>query len=191
MANATPKAIFVKRTSIRIPPKGKLAGPLVAITEGGVMTLSVAASKVIGTAGRVFFQFYPESRKLVMIPKGHKSLPKDVLDEWGYEVRKAKKSNSLTISNSNSFLQDLGHDVFEKDSKYDFRKSGNQTFPANTDGGMVSFTLPVGALNKREVVKRAPRKKKVQSITAETNAQPTPEVADIQIAEDEPVMVSA
>lgn len=186
---AAPKMILVKRTAIKVPPKGKLAGPLVAITEGGVMTLSVASTKALNGSGVVFFRYYPESRKLEIVPKGHKTLPKDLPDEYGYTLKKAKKSNGVTISGSNSFLQDIGHEVFPAGTTYDFRKSGNQTFEASIEGGQVSFTLPLGVIARKEVVKRAPRKKKVTTTTdtPTTESEPTIEPS----TEAEPELIGA
>jgi hypothetical protein len=164
-------AVFVKRSAIAIPPKGRLAGPLVSITEGGVMGLSVAASKALNGVDRVFFRFYPDSRKLELIPKGHKIIPKDYTDADGYELKVAKKSNSVTVSGSNGFLQDIKHAIFPEGATYQFRASGNQTFDASTEGGMVSFTLPLGKLQRKEVVKRKPRAKKGASASASTEQQ--------------------
>ena len=155
---------FIKRTSIPVPIKGKLAtDPQVSISESGQMTLSTLAVKLLGgkECKKVGVGYDKESRLLMIFPQGHKSIAK-MPDAELWDLKHSKKGNSATLSGSASFLNNEG--VFGNE-KYNYKESGGQILPVVEKGGAITYTIPKGILERRKVIVRK-RKEKVQPITS-------------------------
>lgn len=173
---------FIKRSTIPVPIKGKMAtDPQVTISESGQMTLSTLAVRLLGgkETKKVAVAYDKESRQVVVFPQGHKSIAKmEEKDLW--ELKHSKKGNSATLSGSASFLNN--ETVFGADT-YNYKDSGSQVLAVTEKGGYIIYVLPKGALPRRKVTVRK-KKDKVQTITsAPATTQAPPKTADEPILE--------
>lgn len=161
---------FMKRSALPEPVRGKVGTNSVTINSNGQVVLSSIASKFLNGTEKVFmafdatkvYLFTPESP---VVSKAVKA--KQIAENDGITLRKSKKSSQVVFSAS-TLLQhatEYGASVV-----YDYKGSGNQTFPATEDekNGCITFTLPVeGRLTPKPVMKRT---KRLASVGAEVGS---------------------
>lgn len=160
-------ALFISRTSIPAPTRGKLAAtePKLAISEmGGVRLNGALLAKLAGSIG-LYLSWDADTRKVVVTAL--KELIKGVTQADLFPIQEGKKGKGQsTIPGLAPFLRMQG---------YDFKESGNQSFLVegkDTKAGyQFNFTLPLGALTPTPKSPRKPR-------TPKAPATPTPAVAD-------------
>ena len=178
---------FVKRSSIPASVKGKVAAsPSVGIGGNGQLTLNTLASKFFNGDLSFGLAADGESGTVTLYSKAAKAIAKAKPEDL-CEFKVGKKTKTLFWSATN-FLK---LDSIWGANKYDYAKSGNQTFEATIDekAGTLSFVLPKGAMAPRPVVHRV-KKPKAVATAAPANQVPATS-AELPIQEDELILESA
>ena len=140
---------FIKRSMIP-ESRGKEGTVSVGISGNGQIVLSKKAGAFFGEdktcvmafdAGKVYL-FRPTAKQAL------KSEAKDHI-RWN----RGKKSKSLSFSAGKVLRDEESFGTY----LYDFKASGNQSFPAELDekSGAVTFIIPAGSLAKRPITHRA------------------------------------
>ena len=178
---------FVKRSALPVVTHGKTAAPTVAITEMGQIQLSKMCAEFIGKAktlvmafdATTVYLFKPTAKTVAKVPiEDHVKLSYPAQKEGQPEKHGCTFSGAQILRHANEY---------GASGLYDFKASGNQSFPATMDekNGCITFTLPVGAVARRPFT---PRKKKV--VAPATNANPG-EVAGTPVGQDEELVLDA
>lgn len=146
---------FVKRSTLPVAVKGKVGTLQVTITGNGQVQLSSIATKFFGGDAKLVMGF--DAGKVYLFRSDAKVVAK-VADQDKISIRYAKKGGTSGFSGS-AILRDtntFGNHI------YDFKASGNQSFPCTEDAknGCLIFDLPAGKLAPKPVVHR---EKKVKS----------------------------
>lgn len=165
---------FIKRSTIPVTTSGKgkaATEPRVSITDRGVVVLNSLATKFLGShrvglgydAGKIYF-IKEDSKLMAKADKDKDLLP------FKPEYKKAKDGTKKATG----VMAYNGKDMFKSsfnEHVYDFAASGYQNFPmvADNEKGYLVFDLPKGALPKREVKKRQPRKAKTAAPATGSN----------------------
>ena len=176
---------FVKRSALPVATHGKTAAPTVAITEMGQIQLSKLCSEFLNKAstlvmafdGTIAYLFRPTAKAVAKLGQEyHCKLNYPKQKEGQPEKHGCTFSGATVLRHANEF---------GASGLYDFKASGNQSFPATLDekNGCITFTLPVGAIARRPFT---PRKKKAPA----TNANPG-EVVGQPVRQDEEIVLDA
>jgi hypothetical protein len=168
---------FVKRSTLPAAVKGKAGSLSVAITSNGQIVFSKLATAALNGSKKVVVAF--DGATMYVFQSGAKLVAK-VAPEDMISLSFAKKGG--TASFSGAAILRAARD-FGASHVYDFKASGNQTFPPTVDdkNGCVKITLPE-KLAARPVTKRA-KKVKVATGTvanpAETHGTPVGEQEEL------------
>jgi hypothetical protein len=156
---------FVKRSTLPAAIKGKAGTLSVGITNNGQIVFSSLATKALNGASKVAMGF--DGAKAFVFPQGAKLIAK-VEDKDLITVSKSKKTG--TISFSGAAILRAARD-FGASHTYDFKSSGNQSFPVevNAKNECLTFVLPE-KMEPKPVVARKPRKKLASATVAEVGS---------------------
>lgn len=151
---------FVKRSEVPESGRGKVGACSVTVGGNGQIHLSKLAADFMEKAATTVLAF--DGMKVYLFKPTSKSVAKVPVEEQ-YKINWAKKGGSATIG-AGSILRiaDKYDGVI-----YDYKSSGNQTFPATKDekNGALVFEVVAGSLTPKVT---APRKKKVKSVAPVT-----------------------
>ena len=169
--------IFVKRSTLPAAVKGKAGSLSVGITSNGQIVFSTLASKALNGAEKVVMAF--DGGKAYVFQSGAKLVAK-VDHKDMITVSKSKKNG--TVSFSGAAILRAARD-FGASHTYDFKGSGNQSFPVTVDekNQALVFELPE-KLTARPVVKRV-KKPKVTAMVANPG-----EISGVPVGEEELVL---
>ncbi len=151
-----PMAI-IKKSSLPVLGRGKAGTPSVTVAGKGQISFSPQASKVFG--GKTMALIGWDAKTRVLSVQAFAKVPKDFTQEDMFTIGYAKKSNAAYFSAS-AILQDKDTGI-----GYDYKTSGNQSFPVTMDEktSSASFKLPAGAMTPKPVT---PRKSKTNGAVA-------------------------
>lgn len=144
---------IIKRSVLPVLGRGKASLPTVTIGGKGQISFSPIASK--GFDGKVTALVGWDSKSRTMSVQAFKGVPKGYTEADCFTLGSSKKSHVAYFSAS-ALLQDADTGI-----GYDYKSSGNQTFPATVDEktNSVSWKVPEGTMTPKPVTKREKKAK--------------------------------
>lgn len=153
---------FVSRASLPVLAKGAVGKESITVHENGQIIVSKKAMDLLKvTADTPVVLGFDQAKRELVIAVATPKLIKAVGGESGCYPLKVSKKTKQGFFAASAFLQDPNDDIFGEGHKYDYKRSGNQSFDAvvNEKDRMVTCVLPTGALNRRAVVARKKKDK--------------------------------
>ena len=158
---------FVKRSELPVAVKGKVGTCSVMVSNKGQVGLTSLAAKALNGVNHIAMAFMGQD-VFLLIPDAPLVTKAKLETKDMIGLNKAKKGGTVSFPGT-AVLDKMVE--YGADAKYEFRASGNQTFPATWDekNKALKFTLPAGSLTPKPVTHRE-KKVKVSAVKAEAGS---------------------